>query len=1667
MKKSAFVFAFIAAFISPALASQEDGPQLDARSEAWARAEALLGPEAAARLRAHPPADLEAYLDRLLPPEPAITPGIPSLGAVAIETRTPDYEIVLRSRRFVPEVGVHSALPERSGGRHVILQCWDIPSEGAIGGGVELLRYLPRFAYQAWVPAGGFEALAGHPLVRSVVPFQPNDKISPPIRSRGVSEFLRNEDGTVRLLVLLFDDVDRLAGEDLLSEYGRVAGVSTRKNMVALDALESRIAELAGEDAVQWIEERHAEREMHLDQARGTVHVNEVQETPYDLDGNGVTVAIWDGGWVDINHDDFAGRLTIGDSGAATHYHSTHVGGIMAGSGFLSGGTLRGFATDADIRTYDWPDFDDINNLDDETSDAITHGAILSQNSWSLAVDAYPHDNCDIHGEYDAWSERYDEIVNGTLGDEILVICSSANEENDGDCGPYPWDQLNPPMATAKNPICVGAVYSDTQEHTCFSSRGPTDDGRLKPDLVAPGDEALDDPEPCLEGDMIRSTFPGDMYEELAGTSMSTPMVSGTVGLLRQQFDQLGYGEIKPHTYKAILTQTAEDLGNPGPDYTHGHGLLNTLAAVELVDRNYPNNELIRTSTVADDETDIYYMSVPEGVGTLRVTLAWDDLEGTPGAGTQLVNDLDLYLTSPSGPNYYAYRLDPGNPGDNATTGWNSRDNLEVVEVVDPEPGRWTVRVWGWIIPLGLEQYTVVMPYEDVQCGDVLYHDTVLAEDLDCSTNGLRLGADGICLDCADHAISGLIGTDNYGVYMNGVEKATVRNCDISGFARGLWMINADSCTIGAYNRFHDNTTGITLDPGSDGSVIGMNWVNDNTQRGIEMYTADYNTVGIWNDIYNNKRSIVIEDGSHHNHILGNGIHDNDFYGVLMGGPSTADNVVESNSIYGNNFGVRYWETGSGNAISENDIANNSYGVYIHGTSDHEVSENTIQTNTTSGVELTTGTADIRLENNTVCGNAVDIIDGAANTGDGNRCSLVTGWADDGQASGCDWQCGGCRQPEDDLEVAADMTLCAGTYALPDAGATGVITFGADNVALDGGGATLVGSDGGTGLLCSHDGVAVTNLNLQDYQFGIKFQNADGCTLSNATSRGNVANGVFLTGCGDLALSDCEVTGNGGYGLSIASTSYANVVGLSAVANGTGIYMTGATHVTVRDADLSENNYGIHLFNSTDNLVWDSRLFDNTTNAYEDASSNGNAWNDLVGNYWDDFADNAGYPYHYYIDGPGDGIDWRPVGAVIVVKPDGTGHYPTIQEAINAAADLNIIELTNGVFTGPGNRDLNYLGKAIWVRSASGDPDSCVIDCEGTPANMHFGVIFNSGETTSSILEGVTIRNGYVTVGAYGAGVLCLDSPGPLVRNCAFRDNEAMSGGAVSCIASSPRFEECIFRGNYAQNHGGAVQVREGSEPSFAYVTFVENDAAGLGGAMLIASGSQVQLQNCTFHENGAPSGGGIYIDGGSSYAEIVNTIIGSSAVGGAVVCNGGAAADLACCNVAGNLGGDWVGCLAGQLGVDGNISLDPLYCPDALTIQDDSPCAPYSPPNPECALIGAWPVDCTGLSAADEPALAPAEIFLAACRPNPAVAGARISYGISARAGETAVSLKVYDAAGHLVRTLVDGPQPQGYYTVSWRGDDERGLRVASGVYFYNLRLDGQRFSRRMIFLN
>jgi hypothetical protein len=236
---------------------------------------------------------------------------------------------------------------------------------------------------------------------------------------------------------------------------------------------------------------------------------------------------------------------------------------------------------------------------------------------------------------------------------------------------------------------------------------------------------------------------------------------------------------------------------------------------------------------------------------------------------------------------------------------------------------------------------------------------------------------------------------------------------------------------------------------------------------------------------------------------------------------------------------------------------------------------------------------------------------------------------------------------------------------------------------------------------------------------------------------------------------------------------------------------------------------------------------------------------------------------------------------------------------------------------------------------------------------------------------------------------------------------------------------------------------------------------------------SGVTIYACHTEEETHASG--LHLDLGVQ-GTVERTVISHSTRGQAVYCDATSTAALTCCDIYGNAGGDWTGSIAGQYGLGGNISEDPLFCDAAgwfyelpleyhFGLNSDSPCAPFSDPNPECDLIGAFGVAC-GPAAVDGPGNPVRPTLLLSHAPNPMQRAARISYSIPyvLDVPTPVVHLAIYDATGRLVRSLVDEEQTVGIHDASWDGTDSSNRHTGAGVYFCRLQVGDEAAVQRMI---
>jgi hypothetical protein len=641
--------------------------------------------------------------------------GVPPVGAAPPQPAGP-YTIQLRSRQFIPVEGVEAATRSRVTARpnasHILLQLRNIPdleTHASLGErGIRLLNYIPDRAWFASVDGAALAGAGSASEIRWIGDIEVADKLPASLFQGHPLAYAVNSDGSLSLRMSYFDDVSEAEALATVALHGgSVEERAAFLHWLAIRLPVGQVQALAAEDSVLWLAEVPPAPTPLNDSIRSKIRVNEVQGAPYNLSGNGVNIGIWDCTLV-WAHTDFAGRLTqvAGQrmspctTSDTTQNHATHVAGIMAGSGAASqsqGGTplqWKGMAPGASIFSYDF-----LSPISQMPSAISTYHIDLSQNSWGFVP--APSDCDQTYGNYNNLAPDYDQIVRGSAGKSISVVFAAGNSQ--GMCLGA-WNSITPP-ATAKNVIAVGMTNSLDDSLVAISSVGPTDDGRTKPDLVAPGFRS------DLGG--IMSTLPSvtstSTYGTEYGTSMAAPAVSGMLALMLQQYrisTGLPTGNPLPSTLKAMAIHGAVDLGNPGPDFRFGWGRVDAKNSVDLVRRTK-----YLEGSVFNSQVKTYPVTVIGCEPSLKTTLVWDDPAALPNSLVAYINDLDLTLVSPNNTVYYPWQLNPTVQGDPATNG-PGRDrinNVEQVLVVHPIPGTWTIVVTGTAVPTNAPQmYSLV-----------------------------------------------------------------------------------------------------------------------------------------------------------------------------------------------------------------------------------------------------------------------------------------------------------------------------------------------------------------------------------------------------------------------------------------------------------------------------------------------------------------------------------------------------------------------------------------------------------------------------------------------------------------------------------------------------------------------------------------------------------------------------------------------------------------------------------------------------------------------------------------------------------------------------------------------------------------------------------------------
>lgn len=451
------------------------------------------------------------------------------------------------------------------------------------------------------------------------------------------------------------------------------------------------------------------------------------------INGAGAKGIVWDGGGVNVSHQEFVigelSRVAQRDNPALLSNHSTHVVGTMVGSGVDI--LAIGMASGGHVFSYDFNN--DISEIASEAAD----GNLVSNHSYGTLCGwryDYGNEMWYWYGDYSASTTQdlkfglYNTISHDVdfimyNAPKYLLVKSAGNDRGDGptdqpiehviwdgnwvatsdvhelDGGDDGYDCLSH-MAVAKNNLVVGSVEDIPNGYlkpedviiSSFSSWGPTDDGRIKPDIVANGSAVYS----CSAEDNLS-------YLSYNGTSMAAASISGSVLLLHQvqEYSQPGV-LLNSATVKGLLLHTADECGEqPGPDYIHGWGLANVKRAVDLLLENRNSGgHIIREGELANSEQITYNFSVLPGEDNLKITLVWTDPPAdTPNycldpVDLMLVNDLNISLQKVGeSEKFYPWILDPDNPSAPATRGINYRDNVEQIYIENPVSGEYQLTI--------------------------------------------------------------------------------------------------------------------------------------------------------------------------------------------------------------------------------------------------------------------------------------------------------------------------------------------------------------------------------------------------------------------------------------------------------------------------------------------------------------------------------------------------------------------------------------------------------------------------------------------------------------------------------------------------------------------------------------------------------------------------------------------------------------------------------------------------------------------------------------------------------------------------------------------------------------------------------------------------------------
>ena len=552
--------------------------------------------------------------------------------------------------------------------------------------GIRFLSYLPEGNYILEIPRSYNLASLQQAGARSMARIRAVEKIHPNLLGGAVPDHAVTAGGGAMVRLLYhpgkLEEMQRWFFQRGLTFSLEQEAVETGWVEVHISPV-GNIPIVAGNPYVRFIEPIPPAPTPDDDEARG-LHRSNAIDTHYPsgrhYTGEGVSMAIADDGAVGP-HIDVKGRVDQTGAAGPGGSHGDMTVGIAMGGGNLNP-RYRGHATDAFMYVYDISGYP---HIIAGATNLITRGVHVTSTSYSQGCNEYTSD-----------TQFGDQQIRQN---PTLIHVFSAGNSSSSNCGygATGYGNITGGYKQGKNVIATANLNS-SDVRTTSSSRGPAEDGRIKPDISANGTDQM-------------SIAANNNYQVGGGTSAASPSIAGTLAQLIEAYRDLN-GGTTPETslLKGTIMNTAEDLGNPGPDFEHGWGRINALRAFRLLEE-----DRYFSGSLSTGGSNTHSISVPAGLQQVRVMVYWHDWEGDPLAAKALVNDLDIQLQAPGGTIYDPWVLDHtplvSALSAPATRGPDALNNMEQVSLLSPAAGNYVLTVDGTTVPFGPQKYWVTVEF--------------------------------------------------------------------------------------------------------------------------------------------------------------------------------------------------------------------------------------------------------------------------------------------------------------------------------------------------------------------------------------------------------------------------------------------------------------------------------------------------------------------------------------------------------------------------------------------------------------------------------------------------------------------------------------------------------------------------------------------------------------------------------------------------------------------------------------------------------------------------------------------------------------------------------------------------------------------------------------------